>query len=182
MCIRDRETSDDYSQTLQNAGGDTQNSTGSYHEWSQEYGLQDVNNTLRIYGESPIKKKTDAHINDKLSRLNQKMRTTLGVGSSERIDDSEGFVNALKERYNAVFGFSEGAWCCLGHLVSCRAILDHEGPISCYFRPIRHPCGPLKRPQSGPIWRIIMYYAPENCFRATWGHACLLYTSDAADE
>ena len=94
-------------------------------------------------------------------------KTNLGVGSSERIDDSEGFVNALKERYNAVFGFSEGAWCCLGHLVSCRAILDHEGPISCYFRPIRHPCGPLKRPQSGPIWHIVVYYAPEKCFRAT---------------
>ena len=44
----------------------------------------------------------------------------------------------------------------------------HSGPILCYFRPIRHPCGPLKRPRSGPIWLIIIYYAPENCFRATW--------------
>ena len=60
------------------------------------------------------------------------------------------------------------------HLGSCRAILGYSGPIWGYFRPIRDPCGPPKRPQRGLIWHIIIYYAPENCFRATWaiwGHA-----------
>ena len=66
------------------------------------------------------------------------------------------------------FGFMQG------DLGSCRAILGYSGPIWRYFRPIRDPCGPPKRPQRGLVWHIIIYYAPENCFRATWaiwGHA-----------
>ena len=56
-------------------------------------------------------------------------------------------------------------WC---HLGSCRAILGYSGPIWRYFRPIRDPCGPPKRPQMGLIWHIIINYAPENCFAAPW--------------
>ena len=48
--------------------------------------------------------------------------------------------------------------------------------VSCWttLGPFRGPlgqCGTLKRPQGGPICHIIMYYAPEKCFRAIWGHA-----------
>ena len=53
-------------------------------------------------------------------------------------------------------------------------ILCHAGPPWGLFRGPGGPCGPLKRPQGGPIWHIIMYYTHENCFRATWtiwGHA-----------
>ena len=46
-------------------------------------------------------------------------------------------------------------------------ILGHVGPFWCCFRPFRDPCGHLKRPHSGPICHIIIYYAPENCFRAS---------------
>ena len=54
---------------------------------------------------------------------------------------------------------------------TCRAILGHEGPFWCCFGSFRDPCGRLKRPQGGPIWHIIMYYASEECFMAIWGHA-----------
>ena len=50
-------------------------------------------------------------------------------------------------------------------------ILCHAGPPWGLFRGPGGPCGPLKRPQGGPIWHIIMYYAPEKCFMAIWGHA-----------
>ena len=50
-------------------------------------------------------------------------------------------------------------------------ILCHAGPPWGFFRGPLGPCGPLKRPQGGPICHIIMYYAPEKCFRAIWGHA-----------
>ena len=39
------------------------------------------------------------------------------------------------------------------------------------FWAILGPRGPLNRPHGGPICHIIMYYAPEKCFRAIWGHA-----------
>ena len=48
-------------------------------------------------------------------------------------------------------------------------ILCHAGPPWGLFRGPLGPCGPRKRPQGGP-WHIIMYYAPEKCFRAIWGH------------
>ena len=32
------------------------------------------------------------------------------------------------------------------------------------------PCRPLKRPQGGSICHIIIYYAPEKCFRVILGH------------
>ena len=41
--------------------------------------------------------------------------------------------------------------------------------VSCWT--ILGPRWPLKRPQGGPIWNIIMYYAPEKCLRAILGHA-----------
>ena len=52
------------------------------------------------------------------------------------------------------------------YMISC-----HVGPPWGLFRGPLGPRWPLKRPQGGPIWHIIMYYAPEKCFRAIWGHA-----------
>ena len=43
------------------------------------------------------------------------------------------------------------------------------------FRGPLGPCGPRKRPQGGPIRHIIMYYAPEKCFRAIWCHAGIFW-------
>ena len=48
-------------------------------------------------------------------------------------------------------------------------ILCHAGPPWGFFRGPLGPCGPLKRPQGGPICHIIMYYAPEKCFRTILG-------------
>ena len=41
-------------------------------------------------------------------------------------------------------------------------ILGHAGPPWGLFRGPLGPCGPLKRPQGGPIWHIVMYYALRN--------------------
>ena len=48
--------------------------------------------------------------------------------------------------------------------------------VSCWttLGPFQRPTwamGPQKQAQGGPIWHIIMYYAPEKCFMAIWGHA-----------
>ena len=54
-------------------------------------------------------------------------------------------------------------WALLGHLRHFwwfGAILGHFGPF-------RGPRGSQNGPMGGPIWHIIMYYIPENCFRAT---------------
>ena len=50
-------------------------------------------------------------------------------------------------------------------------ILCHAGLPSGLFRDSLGPSGPLKRPQGGPLWHIVMCYAPEKCFRAIWSHA-----------
>ena len=49
--------------------------------------------------------------------------------------------------------------------------LCHAGPHLGLFRGPLGPCRPLKRPQGGLICNIIMYYAPEKCFRVISGHA-----------
>ena len=61
-----------------------------------------------------------------------------------------------------------------GHKTFLRGIIHDyitywttQGP----FQRPTWPRGPLKRPQGGPIWHIIMYYASEECFMAIWGHA-----------
>ena len=51
-----------------------------------------------------------------------------------------------------------------GHFGSCRANL---GPLVMFWT-ILGPPGVPKRPQSGPMWHIMMYYTCEKCFRATW--------------
>lgn len=110
------EALDDDSEGLLTPDGASQNTEGSQHDWSQDYGFENVNSTLQLFGESPLKKKTEGHVNEKLSRLNQKMRATLGVSTPERNEDAEGFLNALKERYQAG-DFSEKYRC----LTSCPA-------------------------------------------------------------
>ena len=50
-------------------------------------------------------------------------------------------------------------------------ILCHAGPPWGLFRGPLGPCGLLKMPQGGPICHLIMYYAPEKCFRVISGHA-----------
>ena len=49
--------------------------------------------------------------------------------------------------------------------------LCHAGPHLGLFRGPLGPCRPLKRHQGGLICNIIMYYAPEKCFRVISGHA-----------
>ena len=49
--------------------------------------------------------------------------------------------------------------------------LCHAGPPWGLFRGPLEPRWPLNRPQGGPIWHIIMYYAPAKCLRAILGHA-----------
>ena len=46
-------------------------------------------------------------------------------------------------------------------------ILGHFRPFWCCFGPFQGPRGSLNGPMGGPIWHIIIYYVPENCFRAT---------------
>ena len=50
-------------------------------------------------------------------------------------------------------------------------IICHVGPPWGLFRGPLGPRWPLKSPQGGPIWHIIMFFAPEKCLRAIWGHA-----------
>ena len=56
-------------------------------------------------------------------------------------------------------------------ILTMQVQFGHAGPIWALwvmFWTILGPPGVPKRPQSGPIWHIMMYYTCEKCFRATW--------------
>ena len=60
-------------------------------------------------------------------------------------------------------------WGPLGPIWALLAQLRHFWwfcAILCRFGPFWVPLGSLNAPVGGPIWQIIMYYVPENCFRA----------------
>ena len=111
---------EDHPDSLDCLDGGSQSSTGahSHHTWSQDCGYDNLNSTLHLYGESPLKKKTSAdapYINEKISRLNQKMRASLSLSSPEKDGDSGGFIAALKERYSLAGDTQERYRC----LTSC---------------------------------------------------------------
>merc|ERR1712051_430132 len=59
----------------------------------------------------------------------------------------------------------------LHDIMSCWTTLGRfQRPSGAMWGP-HGPRGPLKRPQGGPIWHIVLYYAPEKCFMAIWSHA-----------
>ena len=56
-------------------------------------------------------------------------------------------------------------------ILTMQVQFGHAGPIWALwvmFWTILGPPGVPKRPQSGPIWHIMMYYTCEKSFRATW--------------
>ena len=58
-------------------------------------------------------------------------------------------------------------------ILTMQVQFGHAGPIWALwvmFWTILGPPGVPKRPQSGPIWHIMMYYTCENYFNATWAN------------
>ena len=56
-------------------------------------------------------------------------------------------------------------------ILTMQVQFGHAGPIWALwvmFWTILGPPGVPKRPQTGPMWHIMMYYTCGKCFRATW--------------
>ena len=82
------------------ASSEDDSQASSTHTWSQSHKCEKVNNALQLFDESPLKQSradSEVYINDKISKLNKKMRDTLGISNPE--NDGEGFTASLKERF-----------------------------------------------------------------------------------
>ena len=84
----------------------------SLHPWSQNQCLQNVNDAFHLFDVSPIKQcriKSENYINEKISKLGNKMRETLGVKAPD--NEAQGFIDSLKERFDV--GTTDDKYRCL---------------------------------------------------------------------